>query len=190
MWQNYPDGYKLENAVNKLSVIALVCLLAGCAATPQRLDWPDLMPPKSYYVAYYEADKLNQQDQAPEEYLTWNIRFYQGWTLYRRGWNQLMDEVDEALQEPEQRTLAREKMLSIGKRVSAEWSKADPHRRINTSNVGVWGNALLESFLYGDTMDYIDKVSTDVDQLLSGALTASDITPDRYYEEDPDDVFR
>jgi hypothetical protein len=163
-----------------LALLSLL-ILSACSTIDLANDWPDNIPPRSYYVDYYKRDAKHQKIVSEQEYLIWIHRFYFGWELYRRGWLQATDELVATIYKLEAKNDAREKALLIGKLVSAEWAKESNHRVINTRHLSIWGNSLTESIIRGEQLKTLDEILTDVNDLLAGKLKPADIKIDRYY---------
>jgi hypothetical protein len=170
--------------------VFVAAAIVGCARTPpSESDWPTGIPPQGYYNEVYDLDAENQDVQSRAEYLTWVIRFYEGWTLYEEGWNWTTARVLDSLEIPEQKARVRAKMAELGARVSAEWSKDAANRHVFTRTISAWGQALLESINRSEEEVLLDKVSADVDALFAGELDSDDIVYERYYDADTIEFF-
>lgn len=181
---------KIAPLFRLLALIALASTLLACST--QRVaqeNWPDAMPSRAYFVKMYEADQLNQKVQTQEEYLTWIVRFYNGWELYRRGWIKMTDELVAQVEDPKQVNEIRYKIDRIGRLVSGEWAKKADTRTIYLRHVSIWGNALLESLDRDQALPLINRVNQDVDDLLAHKINPDVITADRYFAADEDDPF-
>ena len=94
--------------------------MAGCALAPVRdADWPEDIPPKSYYERLYDRDTADRAAQTEDEYLTWVIRFYVGWEGFPRGWRDISREATDTVP-PERREVVRNKFSRLGKFISGE----------------------------------------------------------------------
>lgn len=184
--------------IASLSRIAtLIILLSGllaCSTTSNKIareadSWPQGMPSRAYFVKVYEADKVNKDIQTQEEYLTWIVRFYNGWELYRRGWIKMTDELVAQVDDPRQVKEIKFKIDRIGRLVSGEWAKKSDTRTIYLSHVSIWGNALLESLDRNQALPLINRVNQDVDDLLAHKINADVITAERYFPPDENDPF-
>lgn len=181
---------KIAHIFRLLILIALTSTLFACSThRAERDTWPEGMPSRAYFVKVYEADKINKQIQTKDEYLTWILRFYNGWELYRRGWIKMTDELVAQVQDPQQVTEIRYKIDRIGRLVSGEWAKKSDTRTIYLRHVSIWGNALLESLDRDQALPLIDQVNQDVDDLLAQKIKPDVITADRYFPADEDDPF-
>lgn len=181
---------KISQLLRMLALIALTSTLFACGTHRATQDtWPEGMPSRAYFVKVYEADKINKQIQTKDEYLTWILRFYNGWELYRRGWIKMTNELVEQVEDPQQVTEIRYKINRIGRLVSGEWAKKSDTRTIYLRHVSIWGNALLESLDRDQALPLINQVNQDVDDLLAHRIKPEVITADRYFSADEDDPF-
>ncbi|MEN0038135.1 MAG: hypothetical protein AAGC78_13755 [Cellvibrio sp.] len=178
--------------VRLMAIAILASSLFACSSNKivrQADAWPADMPTRAYFLKVYEADEANKKIQTQDEYLTWIVRFYSGWELYRRGWikmtNELVDQVDDQSQVKE----IRYKVDRIGRLVSGEWAKKSDTRTIYLRHVSIWGNALLESLDRDQALPLINRVNQDVDDLLAHRIHADVITAERYFPADKDDPF-
>ena len=175
-----------------MAVLLLVSGLFACSSNKiaRKTDsWPSNMPSRAYFLEVYEADHANKKVQTQEEYLTWIVRFYSGWELYRRGWIKMTNELIEQVEDPSQVDEIRQKVDRIGRLVSGEWAKKSDTRTIYLRHVSIWGNALLESLDRNEALPLINRVNQDVDDLLAHRIKADVITAERYFPADEDDPF-
>jgi hypothetical protein len=175
-----------------MAIAILASSLFACSSNKiarQADAWPDGMPSRAYFLKVYEADEANKKIQTQEEYLTWIVRFYKGWELYRRGWIKMTDELVAQVDDPHQIKEVRYKVNRIGRLVSGEWAKRSDTRTIYLRHVSIWGNALLESLDRDQALPLINRVNQDVDDLLAHRITADIITAERYFPVDKDDPF-
>jgi len=175
----------------RLWLPALSLVISACTSAPQVVqdDWPADIPTRAYFHQVYEQDKANMAIQTEEEYLTWVVRFYHGWELYRRGWNRMTDELLVEIHDPVQAADAKLKTEHLGMMIAGEWAKKVDERTIFTRHVAIWGNALLESIDRGNAVDLINRVSADVAQLLAHKIQPDLITAGRYFPQDASDPF-
>lgn len=175
-----------------MALLILASSLFACSSNKivrQADPWPSDMPSRAYFLKIYEADEANKKVQTQEEYLTWIVRFYNGWELYRRGWIKMTNELVAQIEDPEQAKEIRHKVDRMGRLVAGEWAKKSVTRTIYTRNVSIWGNALLESLDRNEALPLIDRVNQDVDDLLAHRIKADIITAERYFPVDEDDPF-
>ena len=164
--------------------------LGGCISTrPTAQSWPESAPPITHYEEIYAQDEANQQIQSEEEYLTWIVRFYEGWKLSRRGWERITNSVLDAVDTEAERQYVSETMAELGRKISGEWAKDSKDRLISTATVITWGTALQNSVATGQTIELIERVVDDVNALFEGTLARSDITFERYIPEEEVNEF-
>lgn len=176
--------------VRYILLILLGTSLLGCSTySSKRSSWPEGLPSREYFVAVYAADEDNQRVQSLDSYLTWVVRYYQGWEVYRRGWLQMTDELLESVDDPELAQQISRKMADLGLAICGEWAKKSRERTIYTSHVSVWGNALLEAMARGEELQLISSIQRDVDGLLARKLDKEAVTAERYYARDESDPF-
>lgn len=183
---------KIAPVTRLTACLLLVMSLFACTSNKvahQKVPWPSEMPSRAYFLKIYEADEVNKQIQTKEEYLTWIVRFYNGWELYRRGWIKMTNELVAQVEDPSQVKEIRYKIDRIGRLVSGEWAKKSDTRTIYLRHVSVWGNALLESLDRNEALPLINRVNQDVDDLLAHKISADVITAERYFPIDEDDPF-
>ena len=183
---------KIAPLTRLMAVVILASSLFACSshkAVRQADAWPSDMPSRAYFLKVYEADDINKKIQTQEEYLTWIVRFYSGWELYRRGWIKMTNELVDQVKDPAQIKEVRYKVDRIGRLVSGEWAKKSDTRTIYLRHVSIWGNALLESLDRDEALPLIDRVNQDVDDLLAHRINADIITAERYFPADKDDPF-
>jgi hypothetical protein len=165
-------------------------LLGACATTPPtEQTWPASAPPLEHFERVYAADPANQAVQSRDEYLVWIVRFYEGWELYRQGWQDVTREVLEAVADSPDHAYVQSAMARLGKRISAEWAKDSRDRRIRTPTVVAWGTALQHSVQQAEVADLVRRVEADVTDLLAGRLDPREIRFERYYPESDDGDF-
>ncbi len=167
--------------------------LSGCALFQPDIShraWPDDIPPRSDFEALYAADERNRAEQSEEEYLTWVSRFYEGWTLYPEGWNDLVPEILAEVDDPDERAELETELYDAGRFMASEWAKDADTRKVRTKQLSIWGNAMREAVARGEIRQMVKQIAQDVDWLKAQRLSYADITPGRYYAEDENDVFR
>ncbi len=175
------------NALIRLVLISLTLSFAACSTHQVAQDnWPADLPEHRYFQQAYDSDAANKAFQTRAEYETWVLRFYKGSAFYRRGWIKMTNELLAELPDPKQQQEAKAKMERLGIMIASEWAKKNDKRAIFTSNVAVWGNALLESIDRGVPLELINRVSRDVDNLLARKIKPDLITATRYFKPDDD----
>lgn len=165
-----------------VAIFSLLILLGACVSSPSL--WSDTLPPVSTFQDNWRADVANREVQAEEEYLLWVQRFYEGYNTVP-GWFDLTTQVLARLPAAE-RVAATERLAELGVRISGEWAKDNSVRRIDTSTVATWRDALQESLSRMEFNDYLMLLDKDISALLSGELTTDDITFERYYIDEFD----
>ena len=172
--------------MNKKSLFLIMILssLSACSLTSSDLEWPEPAYPSEYFEAAFRADPEVVRYQTKDEYLLWVIRFYNGFNL-APGWLSLTRQVLEGLEEP-YRSEVSERIYLIGGIISSEWAKDNEVRLLDTRNVSVWGDALVEALDRDDLDDYMDRVEDDVAGIMAGELTREDIFFERYYIDEFD----
>ncbi len=182
-------------SISSKTVSALIgitlALLVGCVGPRQASEnWPQSLPPLSFYKEIYYADKRNQPQQTLNNYLRWVRNFYQGFELYRQGWSDFVPDVLADIEDSQKKLEVERQLYYLGRDISGEWGKYDEKRLVRTRHLSVWGNAMRTAMAKGDVLEIINKVEQDVEALLNKSLEPEEISADRYYEQDEDDAFR
>ena len=175
-----PTPYRLSVRLRYLLVVFAFTVTACAPQQVRESSWPGYLPLRSYFLAVYEQDETNKQQQTEEEYLAWVVRYYEGWEFYPRGWNQIAQEIVQAQKEPKAVDNVKAKLQSLGLLISAEWAKNNRTRLIHTRQVALWANAMATAIAQGETLKLLDMVLSDVKAILAGKLTAEAIGPSRY----------
>ena len=174
-------------SIRYLLLVILFCL-SGCAGqTLKDSAWSADLPAQDHFLIAYQQDTVNSSRQNLDDYLTWVMRFYQGNDICPNGWNHITADIVQRVKDPEQAYILQDKMAGLGLRIAGEWAKDNQARSINSRHVSIWGNALIKSIAQGETLQLIDRVSADVDDLLGKRISADVITEDRFYAEE--DIF-
>lgn len=173
------------------SVLLFCCIfISGCVnQSTKTANWPSEIPPRDYFEDLYEADANNKKMQPLKDYLMWVTRFYEGWELYRNGWTKVTQDSLRTVKNPAAAAEIKMKMDLIGKIIAGEWSKAKANSRIQTRHIAIWGNALVESIKRNEELALINRVLADAAGLVEQKIGADDVTAERYYPKDKDDVF-
>lgn len=175
----------MSNVTVSVKLVAIWCLiiaLGSCASTPD--SWPGTLPPFSHFQANWKNDAANQQIQSEDEYLLWVRRFYEGFNTVP-GWVDLEKQVLARLPQDEHSDAAGQ-LAALGVTISGEWAKDNSVRRIDTSTVATWRDALQESLSRMEFNSYLMLLNQDIAALLSGSLATDDITFERYYTDEFD----
>lgn len=173
----------------KVLLLILIFLLSACVTAPKAEQWPENMPPRSYFTDYYAQDKAHQKALSQQDYLTWIYRFYNGWELYSRGWLQATDEMADSLSTPEDKAHSRELMQEIGLLIAPDWAKSDPYRTITIRHVALWGNVILQSMVDDQQFPMLYQIRSDVKQLLAGELDPKIVKKSRYVADEDFEDF-
>lgn len=188
MVRNKPYVYLLQAI--RFVIFPLALTLSGCVVHKiKESTWPEGLPPRVYFLDNYQQDSANKKIENEDEYLTWVIRFYQGWTLYPNGWNNITKGLLAKLKDRQTADAVKAKMDHLGVVISSEWAKNNKTRLISSRHVSVWGNALMKSLDYGDTLQLIDRVAKDIGDLLEHKIPDDTITAQRYYADDEEIAF-
>jgi len=100
-------------------VLVLVSVLSGCSSRMiKQANWPGEIPPREFFVAKYEADIENKQDETLDEYLLWVVRFYEGWELYSNGWTKVTADSLGGVTDPALAQQIKTKMDMIGETIA------------------------------------------------------------------------
>ncbi len=169
----------------RMTIVSLLGMLVACSSTPRHTVWPVELPPKQYFVTYYQQDPDFQKITKLDTYLLWIRRFYFGWDFYRRGWLQATDELTATLNTHEEKVKGKRLMLAIGAKISAEWAKDRTLRVINTRHMIIWGNALNNSMVKKQQFSVLSLVKNDVESLLKREIKPKEIITSRYYNPEP-----
>ena len=104
--------------------------------------------------------------------------------MYPNGWNNITHDIVLKLKSAPTADNIKVKLDRLGLLISEEWAKNNKTRMISSYHVSVWGNALLKSLEQSETLELIDRVASDVDDLLARKIPAEIIVADRYYVQD------
>ena len=148
------------------------------------------MPERFIFVEAYQQQTNTTPSQSElERHLLWIKRFYRGSVLYPLGWNRMTELLLDSLETQAERDEARQRLYTLGLRIAIEWAQDNAVRKINSSNVATWGNALKTSADRNEQLQFIGEVELDVERLISGELLASEISRERYYPPNDYDNF-
>ena len=159
----------------------LMLLLAACTSSRILTDWPQSTPDQRIFLQAYASDTENQLAQSNVEYLTWVVRFYEGWELMPTGWNDMTPAMLSDLA-PSQADQVAELRDELGILIAAEWAKDNEQRVIDTSMLSLWGGVMIAALDPEVRIDAIELITDDVERLLAGELAPSRITDTRYTE--------
>jgi len=163
-------------------------VLIGCQTVSTENNWPKDIPARNLFIeAYNEQVANNTNDTKLETHLQWIKRFYHGSLIYPIGWNDMIDMLVTSLDRDQ--VSATKRLQDLGFRISVEWAQSNKHRKINSSNIATWGNALRTSVKREQQLEFLGLVEKDVDDLIAGKINAKEITEDRYYPPEDFDDF-
>lgn len=152
-------------------------VLIGCVGG--LTSWPEQLPAQRYFVGSYEQDAQNKALQSQEEYLTWIVRFYEGWELLPTGWHDLSENMLFGLEGSDYVEM-RENLAALGAMISAEWAKDNSVRRIDSAMLSLWGGVIQADFAVDARKSSVALIMQDVNAVLAGATPPSAINEERY----------
>lgn len=161
-----------------LLMVLLSLLLASCIYRDLE-HWPDSIPQQQLFIDAYYADLDNQRLQSEQEYLAWILSFYQGNLVYQTGWSDIESAVLMTAS-PSQRAMLGSELNRLGTAMGAEWAKHNAVRHIDSRLLALWGSVLQLASSLEQQLRSIQVISDDVNGLLAGELTMSDIQAPRY----------
>lgn len=178
-----------------LKLLMLMCLtliISACQTSNLSSNWPEDLPPLEVFVkAHSKQVSQGTNNLDLDAHLVWVKRFYKGSIIYPIGWNDMIENVTSSFP-PEQSAdaiYAKEKLEELGLKICIEWSQSNDKRKIDSSNIAVWGNALRTSVERKEQIKFLGVVEPDVDNLINGSLSMREITSERYYPPEDYDNF-
>lgn len=174
----------MAGSLKALIILIIAASLSACATRPPVADWPDGIPPRSWFAEQWHLDAANQQVQSETEYLLWVARFYEGFNV-APGWLHMLQQVHARIDDAAKEEINAE-LFDLGGRIGSEWAKDNNVRKVSTRIVAVWRDALMEALSMKDLENYLERLRIDVDSLLSGALDPEQIRFERYYIDEFD----
>ena len=169
--------------------------LSACTTTSSKKsasDWPSDVPQKAIFMDAYEKQVAEgTNDSSLKAHLVWVKRFYRGTVLYPIGWNNMTEMVMESLTDssPKEQDEIRKRLGLLGEKICIEWTQANRARNIDSSNIITWANAMRTSVKQDSVFSFIEKVESDVDQLVSHTIDKGVINRNRYYPPENFDDF-
>lgn len=169
----------------------LATLITACAnlGTDIAQEWPEELPPLSYFEEAYVAGIENHEHQTREEYLYWVRSFYEGTTLYPRGWNSTTSDLLAATPSGPASAKMEARLYELGREIAAEWSKSGRVNLVKNGHLAVWGIAAQRAVDEANVDETIAQIADDVSALLARELSPEAVTAARYHPQDPDDFF-
>lgn len=177
-------------AANRILSLLTIMLLTSCATGVSKDEWPSDMPARNIFVkTYHEQYAAGTNDNSLENHLKWVKRFYQGSIIYPIGWNQMTESVLASVDSISRKIGIRPRLRELGLKICIEWAQKNDVRKINSSAVAAWGNALRTAAVNNQQELFISRVEADVAALLDGKLDTAQITRERYYPAEDYDNF-
>ena len=162
-------------------VLLCVGLLSACVSARVLENWPPQLPEQHHFLSYYAEDADNQKVQTELEYLTWVLRFYEGWELMPTGWQDIEASMLFGLSEQDH-ALVETQMLELGALMSAEWAKDNSVRLLDSAILSLWGAVMQADFAPEARIAAVTQIHEDVRGLLEGTLTLPSINEQRYFD--------
>ena len=153
-------------------------MLFACR-TADLTEWPPELPQKSFFILMHASDPGNIAVQSQQEYLQWILSFYGGTLVAPTGWTELQSVVTRAASE-ERKPGLEAQLTDLGGQIAAEWAKENDLRVIDSRMLGIWGSILQIALEPEQQFQAIQLISKDVEALLLGTLSESDIEDSRY----------
>ena len=163
----------------KISLISLAALLLSSCVSQNPSSWPETLPQQEIFVDAYGADPINQDRQSRREYLNWIRSFYQGSLVYQTGWLEIEATLLASVQLQGRQQLDGQ-LTDLGVAIASEWAKHNDVRVIDSRMLGLWGSVLQLAENFEQQLLSIEVINDDVDALLTGSLTQSEIEDARY----------
>ena len=132
------------------ATIAFLCLPAhpdrnGMAAADEtKMDEVLYTPNEKEVRAEYQRDLANQKVQTWREYWGWVQSFYKG-NLLADGWTKYSQTTLEGVKGEDVRPTLLTKINRLGKLISQEWAKHDSVRKITTTDLKRWHDAITQA---------------------------------------------
>jgi hypothetical protein len=162
----------------KFGLICLSSLMLFACRTADLTEWPTELPQKSFFISMYASDSGNIAVQSQQEYLQWILSFYGGTLVAPTGWTELQSVVTRAAAEKRKPGLEAQ-LTELGGQIAAENSL----RVIDSRMLGIWGSILQIALEPEQQFQAIQLISKDVEALLLGNLSESDIEDSRYEQQ-------
>ncbi len=159
----------------------LLCVLSACTSTRVLERWPESLPEQHHFLSYYHEDADNQLVQTDVQYMTWVLRFYEGWELMPTGWKNIEENMLFDLSVEEHARVTAQ-LTELGALISAEWAKDNSVRLIDSAMLSLWGAVMQADFAAQARIAALTQIDADVRALLAGGLTPQDINEQRYVD--------
>jgi hypothetical protein len=131
------------------ATIVFICLSEHymvCIAAPgeSQVDETLYTPIEAEVRAEYQRDLSNQKLQTWREYWTWVQNFYRG-NFLADGWTKYNQATLAAVKAEKARRTILTKINQLGKVISQEWAKHGSVRKISTTDLRRWNDAISEA---------------------------------------------
>ena len=178
---SHPEPAILCRRVPLWLLAVALCVFSACSSTRVLERWPESLPEQHHFLSYFHEDVDNQLVQTDIQYMTWVLRFYEGWELMPTGWQNIEENMlfDLSAQEHE---LVRAQMAELGALISAEWAKDNSVRLIDSAMLSLWGAVMQADFSSQARIAALTQIHADVRALLGGELTPEAINEQRYVD--------
>ena len=122
--------------------------------------------------AEYQRDHLNQKLQTWKEYWGWVQGFYKG-NFLADGWTKYSQTTLDVVKSKDARPGIVKKLNRLGKLISREWAKHDSVRKITTTDLRRWHDAITEARRNDDgtgqgIQSALDKINDLAEKQLAG----------------------
>jgi hypothetical protein len=129
-------------------------------------------PTEAEVRAEYQRDLANQKLQTWREYWGWVQSFYKG-NLMAAGWTKYSETTLEEVKADDARPLLLKKINRLGKLIGQEWAKHDRVRKINTTDLKRWNDAITDARRKDDgtgqgILSAIDRICVQAERQLKG----------------------
>jgi hypothetical protein len=132
------------------TTIVFLCLPAHqepvCVAGPGKSPGDESLytPVEADIRAEYQRDLSNQKLQTWREYWGWVQNFYKG-NLLADGWTKYSETTLNVVKAEADRRMILTKLNRLGKVIGQEWAKDGKVRRITTTDLRRWNDAIVEA---------------------------------------------
>lgn len=175
---------------NWIFILLSILTLSSCVSNTSVEEWPKEIPPRSVFVETWKQQRAaGTNDSSLDAHLVWVVRFYQGSVLYPIGWNDMTRSLLDSLETQQLRQAIGPRLRALGEKICIEWAQNNSARKIDSSAIAVWGNALRTSAERNEQEYFVSKVEADVEALLVGELNYRQIVRERYYPQEDYDNF-
>jgi hypothetical protein len=129
-------------------------------------------PTEAEVRAEYQRDLANQKLQTWREYWGWVQSFYKG-NLMAAGWTKYSETTLEEVKADDARPQLLKKINRLGKLIGQEWAKHDRVRKINTTDLKRWNDAITDARRKDDgtgqgILSTIDRICVQAERQLKG----------------------